>query len=58
MDKNDFFTAGKNNIGLAGEIFSVQAEPVSETVENASDLFFWPGIPGTHPAHDPTALFG
>jgi hypothetical protein len=56
MHKDDRFVPRENDIGLAGQVFAVQAKPVPHAVQHRTDTDFGFGISSPNSRHVPAAV--
>ena len=57
MHKNDFLELRQNDIGFAGQILSMQSEPVAKPVEDTSNSLFDARIAPLDAGHDKAPFF-
>jgi hypothetical protein len=57
VGEDDGFVFGEDDIGFAGEGFDVEAEAVTEAVEEGADDFFGDGVFPADAGHVPGAAF-
>ena len=55
VNEDDGFVFRKNDVGFSGEIFYMQAEPVSGFVQHGADDYFRLRVLAPDPAHVPLA---
>ena len=58
VHENDFAKAWKNQVGMAGKVFPVQAKTIAHGVREAPNDHFRPGVATFDRAHDAASLFG
>jgi NADPH-dependent 2,4-dienoyl-CoA reductase/sulfur reductase-like enzyme len=57
VDENHFSSAGKHDVGFAGKVFSVKAEPIAEAVQRPPYNSFWACVFAPNGLHDAASLF-
>lgn len=56
VNKNNFLSAGEDEVWTTWEVFSVKTIPKAKSVNNLPDYNFWLGILAFNAAHNSTAF--